>query len=226
MKNKHQSAHTHQANAGQAVYSKSTLSLYDFFVLGISNRFLWRCPTEQLLSHYNRHVTGNHLDVGVGTGYFLDHCKFPSGEPRLALMDMNKSSLAYAAHRVARYQPDSHQQNVLLPIETDIKKFDSIAINYLLHCLLGAITSKAVVFKHLQTLMNPGATLFGSTIVQGNAPRNGCAQQLMNFYNRKGIFSNQQDCLEDLRSELSQSFTSVEIKMIGCVALFSAQLVL
>lgn len=226
MKSKHQPAPTLQANAGQAVYSKNTLSLYDFIVLGISNRFLWRCPTEQLLTHYNQHVTGNHLDVGVGSGYFLDHCKFPNNSPRLALMDMNKNSLAYAAHRVERYQPESHQQNVLQPIETELKKFDSIAINYLLHCLPGTITSKAVIFKHLKTLMNPGATLFGSTIVQGNAPRNRCAQHLMNLYNRKGIFSNQQDCLEDLRSELNQTFASVEIKMMGCVALFSAQLVL
>lgn len=224
MKNKHHPAHSHQANAGQAVYSKNTLSFYDFIVLGISNRFLWRCPTEQLLSHYNHHVTSNHLDVGVGTGYFLDHCKFPNSSPRLALMDMNQNSLAYTSHRVARYQPESLQQNVLLPIETEIKKFDSIAINYLLHCLPGTITSKAVVFKHLKPLMNPGATLFGSTIVQGNAPRNRCAQQLMNLYNRKGIFSNQQDCLEDLRSELNQTFALVEIKMMGCVALFSAQL--
>ncbi len=34
-----------QAEAGQAVYTKQTLAVYDFVVLGISNRFLWKCPT-------------------------------------------------------------------------------------------------------------------------------------------------------------------------------------
>lgn len=214
---------TPSANAGQSVYSNRTLSLYDFVVLGISNRFLWRCPTIHLLQHYNHHVSSNHLDVGVGTGYFLDRCQFPNATPRLALMDMNNSSLVYAAHRVERYQPQIHQQNILLPITAEIKKFTSIAINYLLHCLPGTLITKAVVFKHLKTLMKPGATLFGATILQGDTRRSRCAQQLMNQYNRKGIFSNQRDYLEDLQTGLGQHFESVRIDIIGCVALFSAQ---
>jgi len=217
-------ATTEQASAGQAVYSSRTLSLYDLIVLGISNRWLWKCPASSLLEHYNNHVTANHLDVGVGSGYFLDHCQFPS-TPRLALMDMNNDSLGYASQRVARYQPQRYQQNILLPIDHDIDKFDSIAINYLLHCLPGTLSSKSIVFEHLKTLMKPNATLFGSTLLQGNAPRNVCAQKLMNTYNRKGIFSNQQDGLEDLQIGLATHFESVEIKMTGCVALFSARLV-
>jgi len=213
------------ANAGQAVYSKRTLSLYDFVVLGISNHFLWRCSTNRLLQHYNRHVSSNHLDVGVGTGYFPDHCQFPSAAPRLALMDMNKSSLAYAAHRTERYQPQTYQQNILQPITADIEKFDSIAINYLLHCLPGTLITKTVVFEHLKTVMKPGATLFGATILQGDAPRSSCAQQLMNLYNRKGIFSNQQDNLFDLQTGLEEHFGSTQLKVVGCVALFSAQAV-
>ena len=31
-----------QVEAGQAVYTKLTLAAYDFFVLGVSNRFLWK----------------------------------------------------------------------------------------------------------------------------------------------------------------------------------------
>jgi hypothetical protein len=145
--------------------------------------------------------------------------------PCLALMDMNNDSLGYASQRVARYQPQRYQQNTLLPIDHDIDKFDSIAINYLLHCLPGTLNSKSFVFEHLKTLMKPNATLFGSTLLQGNAPRNVCAQKLMNTYNRKGIFSNQQDGLEDLQIGLATHFESVEIKVTGCVALFSARLV-
>ena len=31
-----------QVEAGQAVYTKSTLAAYDLFVLGVSNRCLWK----------------------------------------------------------------------------------------------------------------------------------------------------------------------------------------
>ncbi|HZM07834.1 MAG TPA: hypothetical protein VFC11_05185 [Methylocella sp.] len=58
-----------QIAAGQAVYTKRMLGIYDWLVLGLSNRLIWRCPTQGLVAHYDRHVTANHLDVGVGTGY-------------------------------------------------------------------------------------------------------------------------------------------------------------
>lgn len=39
---------TEQIEAGQAVYTKSNLAVYDFVVLGVSNRFIWKCPTARL----------------------------------------------------------------------------------------------------------------------------------------------------------------------------------
>jgi 2-polyprenyl-3-methyl-5-hydroxy-6-metoxy-1,4-benzoquinol methylase len=218
-----------QAWAGQAAYNKGTLSAYDFFVLGFSNRFLWKCPTRELLTHYNSHLSANHLDVGVGTGYFLDRCRFPSSAPRVALMDMNPVSLSFAARRIARYQPETYTQNILRPIEQPIAHFDSVGINYLLHCLPGSLdpgdkTCKAVVFSHLASLMKPGASLFGSTLLQGHRGMNRPAQALMTFYNRKGIFSNAPDSLDNLKSSLEQAFCDVTITQVGCVALFSARI--
>jgi 2-polyprenyl-3-methyl-5-hydroxy-6-metoxy-1,4-benzoquinol methylase len=211
-----------QVNAGQAVYSRWTLSLYDVIVLGISNRFIWKCPSRYLESHYRRHLSANHLDVGVGTGYFLDRCPSPSTAPRVALMDLNADSLAFASRRIARYRPENYLQNVLEPVQESIERFDSIGLNYLLHCLPGTIGEKAVVFDHLQPLMNPGAVLFGSTILQGGVPRGSLARGLMALYNSKGIFSNCRDDLEGLEGALSRRFEKVEIQVVGCVALFSA----
>ena len=101
-----------QVRAGQAVYTRRSLRLYDFVVLGVTNSLIWNCPTQRLLEHYNRHITANHLDVGVGTGYFLDHCRFPSQTPRIALSDVNRSSLDFAAQRIARYAPETYLRNV------------------------------------------------------------------------------------------------------------------
>jgi ubiquinone/menaquinone biosynthesis C-methylase UbiE len=212
-----------QVAAGQAIYTKRILGIYDFMVLGISNRLIWRCPTQRLVEHYNRHITANHLDVGVGTGYFLDRCRFPSNAPRVALMDLNQDALDFAARRIARYKPETYIRNVLEPLSIDAMKFDSIGINYLLHCLPGSIESKSVVFDYLKRLMNPNGVLFGSTLLQGGVVRNWPAKRLMKAYNSKGIFSNENDDADSLRRALSRRFRSVSIEILGCAALFSGR---
>lgn len=212
-----------QVEAGQAVYSKKTLIIYDWLVLGVSNRFIWKCPTPGLEAHYNKYLSANHLDVGVGTGYFLDRCKFPVATPRVALMDLNANALAFTAQRIARYQPETYRRNVLEPIAFDAPRFDSVGVNYLLHCIPGTIESKAAAFDHLKPLMNPNAVLFGSTLLQGGVSRSGLAKKLMAVYNRKGIFSNQQDDLAGLERVLSSRFRDVSVQVIGCCALFSGR---
>ena len=97
-----------QVEAGQAVYTKLTLAIYDLWVLGISNRLIWKCPSFHLLELYNQHISGNHLDLGVGTGFFLDRCTFPTSNPRLFLMDLNPNSLEVTSRRVARYHPKTY----------------------------------------------------------------------------------------------------------------------
>lgn len=72
-----------ETRSGYTVYNKALLSIYDLFVLGFLCRFMWKCRSLYLLELYNRRVTSNHLDMGVGTGYFLDHCRFPSDKPRI-----------------------------------------------------------------------------------------------------------------------------------------------
>lgn len=212
-----------QIAAGQAIYTKRVLKTYDFLVLGLSNRFIWKCPTQRIVEHYNKHITANHLDVGIGTGYFLDNCRFPSQSPRIALLDLNENTLDFASRRIARYKPETYLRNVLEPISIEAVKFDSIGINYLLHCLPGPIEAKAAAFDHLKALMNPNAVLLGSTLLQGGVPRNWFAKRLMDVYNRKGIFSNRRDSLDGLKRALDQKFRDVSIEVVGCVALFSGR---
>lgn len=212
-----------QIAAGQAIYTKRTLAVYDLLVLGVSNRIVWKCPTQRLEDHYNRHVTANHLDVGVGTGYFPDRCRFPSRAPRIALMDINPNALEYASRRIERYKPEIYRRNILDPILMDAGSFDSVAINYLLHCVPGSIESKSVAFDHLKVLMNPDAVLFGSTLLQGGVSRNWFAKRLMHAYNNKGIFSNRHDDLDGLRRALGQRFRDVSVEVVGCAAIFSGR---
>lgn len=216
-------ASSEQVAAGQAVYTRRLLRAYDWLVLGVSNRFVWSCRTEHLEENYNRHISANHLDVGVGTGYFLDRCRFPSQSPRIALMDLNQNALEFASQRIARYRPETYRRSVLEPINIDAPKFDSVGINYLLHCLPGSIDSKAVAFDYLISLMNPDAVLFGATLLQGGVSRSWFAKRLMDVYNNKRIFCNRYDDLRGLERALDRRFRQVSVKVVGCAAIFSAR---
>ncbi|WP_299947838.1 class I SAM-dependent methyltransferase [uncultured Microbulbifer sp.] len=208
---------------GQAVYSKAVLRLYDLWVLGLSNRFIWQCPTPLLLAHFNQHISSNHLDVGVGTGYFLNKCRFPSNEVRLGLMDLNQNSLEVATARVARYRPLQFHCNVLDEINIATGKFDTISLNYLFHCLPGKLTEKLSALDHVCTLLSDSGAVFGSTILSKGVHKNAMAKKLMAIYNKKGIFSNVEDCKGDLESYLDNRFNEHSIEIRGCVALFSAK---
>lgn len=211
-----------QVHAGQAVYTRPVLVLYDLVVHRVSNRWLWRVPTDRLQDHYQRHLSGNHLDIGVGSGYFPDHCRFPSPQ-RVALMDLNADALAHAARRIRRYRPERYRRDVLQPIEFDRPGFDSMALFYLFHCLPGSLDFKAVAFDNLMPLMNPGAVISGATLLQGGVERGRAARWLMETYNRKGVFANRDDRLADLVSVLEARFADVSVEVVGCAALFSAR---
>jgi len=214
-------ANNTEVEAGQRVYTPFTLRLYDWFVLGFSNRFIWRCPTSNLRALYARHVSSRHLDIGVGTGYFLDNVAWPTLDPDIVLLDLNNHSLEASARRISRFAPKKIVANCLEPLPLE-ERFDSIGLCYLLHCVPGKITEKAVIFDHAALVMNDGATIFGATILQ-DAPRSKPAQMLMNFYNSKGVFSNASDTLQDLTDILESRFTDVAVSKVGTVALFSAR---
>ena len=215
-------ADRHRLHAGQAAYTPATLRLYDTVVLGFSNRVLWRCPTRHLRALFDRNVSDRHLDIGVGTGYFLDRARFPDPSPAITLLDLNAVCLDVAARRIARYRPTRVNANTLEPLPVD-GPFESVSLCYLLHCLPGAMADKAIVFDHVAAVLAPGAVVFGATIVQGDAPRSWAARRLMTVYNRKGVFSNTGDTERALREALEARFADVSVCLHGCVVLFEAR---
>jgi SAM-dependent methyltransferase len=212
-----------RSHAGQAVYSPATLAVYDVAVLGISNHLIWRCPTRRILALYDRCAAADHLDVGVGTGWFLDRCRFPSATPRITLLDLNAASLAAAARRIGRYAPERRRADVLEPLAMETGPFGSIGMSYLLHCLPGTLAEKAIAFDHLLPHLAPGGVVFGATLLGRGVERSAAAGALMRAYNRRGIFSNEADGAAELRSELGRRFARVSLEIVGCAALFEAR---
>jgi Methyltransferase domain len=157
----------------------------------------------------------------VGTGYFLDHARFSDAAPRVALLDLNTHCLARTARRIARYHPEVYRADVLQPIVLDVQRFDSVALNYVVHCLPESWPRKGAVFAHLKGLLNPGGTLFGATLVQGDVPQSAAAAGLMRWFNARGTLHNQADTRTRLVEGLEQHLHDVRVEQVGSVALFS-----
>jgi SAM-dependent methyltransferase len=204
---------------GQAVYTPLILRVYDAWVLGFSNSLLWRCPTRRLLAHYAQHLRPHHLEAGVGTGYFLDRSRFAS-KPHITLLDLNENTLAFSSRRLRRLGPRTLRGNLLEPIAFS-ERYDSVALNYVLHCLPGDLDAKSVVFEHLKAGLREGGVIFGSTLLSRDVSMSRAARRLMAIYNRKGIFSNEGDSALGLEAALRRHFKRFTLEVVGCAALFA-----
>jgi hypothetical protein len=204
-----------------AIYTPAMLSIYDLLVHGLSNHVAWRCPTRRITKLYRANLSANHLEAGVGTGYFLDKTG-DARASRLVLLDINRHCLERAAGRLARFKPELYQVNLLAPIKLGLAPFTSVGLTYVLHCLPGRMDEKLVAIDHLRPLMGKGAVLFGATILGSGIAPNRATRALLDLYNAKGVFNNREDDLDSLRDGLRQRFDEVEIESEGCVALFRA----
>jgi hypothetical protein len=211
------------AYAGQARYTSFGLKTYDFVVYKFTAPVLWRCTRTQLVEFYDEQVSACHLDVGVATGSLIDRAKFPVPEPDITLMDLNPESLAFAAGRLRRYSPKTHQANVLDPWGLPPHRFESVGMMNILHCVPGTITEKAVAFDHAREVLIPGGTLFGATVLGKGVKHTWLSNFGMRRLNRKGVFSNLDDSLEDLEAALAARFSSHQVRVRGAIALFTAK---
>lgn len=208
-------------HAGAAPYNKLFLNVYDLWVIRLSNDYGWRCNRRNFLELYNKHISRRHLEVGPGSGWVLANASLP-GNLDLTLTDLNRNSLDHTAARLD--MPTTLiEHDVLQPFDDSIEKFDSISINYVLHCLPGDWTTKVAAVSHLATKLKPDGVLFGSTVIGVDQKFTLFGKALMTAYNAIGAFGNRHDDLPGLRSALGGSFEHVEVNMVGNVALFVAR---
>jgi len=207
----------HKINVSQRYFNPLLLSLYDFFVYRIISQYVWGCSTELLVNRYKHYIRNNHLEVGTGTGYLIDKCDAES--INLDLMDLSRACLKKSSNRLKRYSPILIRHNILeKPIEED-KRYDSIGINYVMHCVEGDFTTKSNAFNNLKKLLKDNGVIFGATVIQ-TSQSSMVARIFMKLLNRIGIFHNDKDNLNDLKSSLENNFKYVDIYIKSSVALF------
>ncbi|WP_187645693.1 class I SAM-dependent methyltransferase [Streptomyces sp. TRM49041] len=215
------SPHSDQVHAGQAMYRPYTLPLYDLVAFKFNCRFLFRVPVPEVVAMFDRNVSPDHLDVGVGTGYFLDNCR-TAPQQAITLADLNEHSLRHAARRLARFDVRTVRANALEPLPLPEGAYGSASMNFLLHCVPGTIREKAKVLDHVAACVRPGGRVFGATVLTRGVPVGAAARATLAMWNRRGVMHNSEDSLDDLRTELAARFLSHTLTVHGCTALFEA----
>ncbi|MFA9202710.1 MAG: hypothetical protein ACEQSD_01775 [Flavobacteriales bacterium] len=205
------------------VYNKFTLELYDLVILRLSSTLVWRCPTAQLVLVYSHYLSRRHLEVGVGTGYLLQHGVFPSHSVTLLLADCSTTVVRHALRRLVRYQPKAVVFDLMQADWPDLPKQQSIGINYVWHGLQGTPEQRGALLGRLANLLTDDGVLFGAT-VRGIHPQ---MSRLATYASRRwltaGLFNNQYDTPELLADYLRRYFTEVEVWLRGEVILFIAK---
>jgi SAM-dependent methyltransferase len=208
------------AYKGQAGYNPVLLAIYDPWVMGVMARAVWKLPLPPVVERYRANLRRRHLDVGPGTGYFIDKAEPPVGT-EITLLDPNRHVLRRAGRRLAALRPTTVEADVMKPLPV-AGPFDSAALSFVLHCLRGPDDNKAIAIRNIAAVLAPDGVLFGGTILGLDERHTRSARAFLRAANKKGDFDNLGDTAEGLRSNLSASFREVEVETIGSAAVFTA----
>jgi SAM-dependent methyltransferase len=207
--------------AGQREYTPFFLRIYDPLILGFFTPVVWRCPTARLVKGYRRHLGHRHLDVGPGTGFFLERAGMPDGSA-VTLLDPNVNVLGHASRRLRRLDVTTVEADVCKPLPVQ-GPFDSAALNGVLHCLPGPLSRRAAAVANVAAVLAPTGVLFGASILGSSGRHTRLARRLLEANNRRGTFDNLGDTQEGLGEILQASFERVELETVGSMAIFAAR---
>ncbi len=203
-------------------YQGKTLKYADRFTTKILNPLVWQCPNDSIEKLYKERISTNHLEVAVGTGFWLKY-SLESGS-RLALLDASQEALDHASAALDRHRPETFNADVTKPLG-DIfdaeESFDSLGLTYLFHLIPGNLELKAAkVLDNLLPYVSPNVSVFGATILGAEIRRPMLAMAAMSYGYRKKIFWNKNDSLGDIMEVLSARFRVFNVEVQGCAVLF------
>ncbi|KAL8938875.1 MAG: hypothetical protein Q9216_003658 [Gyalolechia sp. 2 TL-2023] len=214
---------------GAEVYSRfRLLAIYDWWVLGIVSSLAWACSVRSFTVPWCRRSIrkGEHLDIGVGTGFCLTRADLTG--VKLTLVDLNQDSLDTTKRRlVDQGKAKAEETRCLLhditrPLPPSCPKFNSVSLYYLLHCMPGPVAAKTAVFAHLKHSMTPDGVISGTSVLGKGVSHNIFGRLIMLWMNGKGWFDNRADNAEDFTEALKEHFHFVETRIEGVVFVWRA----
>jgi ubiquinone/menaquinone biosynthesis C-methylase UbiE len=216
----------------KSVYSPTFLSrIYDVYVLGFNMRWIWRCSTSAILEpFFAENFSRNHLDVGVATGYFpavaLSRPWRTGSRQRLTLLDVNGNSLAAARSRVLAMAPGAEVECVEADVKADLprelkgRRFDSVTMFNLFHCVPGSDKVRAI--STYKDVLSDEGVLAGCTVLGDGAATSWVNRWYVRKFNRKGIFNNLEDGRQMFEEVLRREFDEVDVWVFGMTLVFRA----
>ncbi len=194
---------------------------YDRLVNEINCEKVWGCSKKYIIDNYNKNINSKHLEIGPGTGYFLKKENLNVDLNKLTLIDVNDKILNYSKNNL---QSEYSKIDILshdlftTKIPSNIK-FNSVGINYVLHCVPGNLQTK--LDKLISNLGNNEYNLFGASVICDSININLIAEYELIFLNAFGIFNNNYDTYEELNEYLNNRNLNFSLKRHGYVALFN-----
>jgi len=205
---------------GQSGYNPALLAIYDVWVLKFMAPRVWKCPIRPAISRYRRYIGPRHIDVGPGTGYFIEHAAPPLGT-EITLLDPNPHVLKRASKRLAAWAPVAVEADVMKPLPVE-GRYDSAALSFVLHCLRGPMSNKATAIRNVADVLTADGVLFGGTVLGTRERHTRSARAFLWAFNKEGGFDNRDDTAEGLHEILDASFRQLAIERCGSAVLFTA----
>ncbi|WP_052745506.1 class I SAM-dependent methyltransferase [Allosalinactinospora lopnorensis] len=214
--------------ANPSLYTYLTMRLrYTPQVIWWRHPCVWGVPNGLLHTLLAAHAGEEHVEVGVGNGYFP--ARLPSWSPlrTLHLLDVNPACMSLTARRLrGRFNLVEHAQNAVNPWDSIAEaSVDSVGCFMTLHAIKRASMAElAPLVAQAHRVLKTGGRFIGCTIVCHGAGVHvtGRARRLIEHYNASGVFFNATDSVEKLRALLAEPFgaTRVEVRVFGCVAVW------
>lgn len=199
-------------DVGAHGYTNYALIIYDYLVLMFMSFFVWRCSTTKtMLPFFRANVSKRHLDIGCGTGYFLEHGNIPL-DAEVSLCDLNQNCLEKSKARFGRPNTECLLHNIFQPLPSDAGPFDSISMFYLLHCLPGPVSRKCEIFKHLKYNLSADGVLFGSNVLGPTGDHTWLSRLALRRLNYLSHMDNMGDTRAAFEEALRENYHEVDTK--------------
>ena len=230
--------HQNHHGGGGGVVAKSRKFSFSEFFDRIANDLIWGVSTDHIQKQYQNYMSDIHLDIGVGSGYFLKrttttaHSSEGQLHRTITLVDVNPRYLKECKASLESYttKVNCHAISIMGPGMQGFlprNHFESVGISLLFHHLPN--TEKRSKWKALDNiipLVKDDGVVFGSTIISGTDRQHKhrfLAKVLLVFNNAIGVFSNREDSLGTILANLNKRFLHVQYKVEGSVLLFEAR---
>ena len=197
----------------------SNLHYYDRFVNQFNCKYVWKCSPDKIFNIYNQNCSKYHLEIGPGTGYFLKNSNLNSTIHELTLIDINDQILDYSMKNLKSEYSNINALNYNLFTDKipDHIKFDSVGINYVLHCIPGDLQKKIDTLIH--NLGDNNYKLFASTVICDPLHISIIAEYELMLLNSLGIFNNNNDTYQELQEYLENNKFKYNLHKEGYVAI-------